>query len=104
MTNNPKTKTLTVITLLIFTILTMTIEKTYASTIVEEIKYVLPKDAIPAIKNPKFVKADEAYLDPDEPVIGLTINGESHAYSVYLLNSHEIVNDIVGGKPVAVTW
>lgn len=68
------------------------------------IKKVLPPDAIPAIKNPEFVSAHEAKIHPDEPVIGLSINGDNRAYSIYLLNSHEIVNDIVGGKPVVVAW
>ena len=62
----------------------------------DEIQYVLPRDAIPAIKNPEFVPAEEAGLDDNEPVVGITINGESRAYSVYLLNHHEIVNDKLG--------
>jgi hypothetical protein len=70
----------------------------------DEIKYVLPSDAIPAIKNPEFVPADEAGLDDNEPVVGVTINGESRAYSVYLLNHHEIVNDKIGDNAFAVTW
>lgn len=69
-----------------------------------DIKEVLPPDAISAIKNPQFVPAPKAAIHPDEPVIGLSINGDNRAYSVYLLNSHEIVNDTVGGKPIAVTW
>ena len=69
----------------------------------DEIKYVLPSDAIPAIKNPEFVPADEAGLDDNEPVVGVTINGESRAYSVYLLNHHEIVNDKIGDNAFAVT-
>ncbi len=69
-----------------------------------DIRQALPQDAIPAIKKPKFVSASKANINPSEPVIGITINGDSRAYSVYLLNSHEIVNDVVGGKPVAVTW
>ncbi len=70
----------------------------------DEIIYVLPPNEIPAIKNPEFVPASEAGLDNDEPVIGVTINGESRAYSVYLLNHHEIVNDKVGGDEIAVIW
>ncbi len=70
----------------------------------DEIKYVLPRDVIPAIKNPEFVPADEAGLDDNEPVVGVTINGESRAYSVYLLNHHEIVNDKIGDNIFAVTW
>jgi hypothetical protein len=70
----------------------------------DEIIYALPPDAIPAIKNPEFVPANEAGLDDNEPVIGVTINGESRAYSVYLLNHHEIVNDKIGDDVFAVTW
>ncbi len=70
----------------------------------DEIIYALPPDAIPAIKNPEFVPASEAGLDDNEPVIGITINGESRAYSVYLMNHHEIVNDKAGDDVFAVTW
>lgn len=68
------------------------------------IRVVLPPDKIPAIRHPEFVSAHKAGIHPDEPVVGLTINGDNRAYSVYLLNSHEIVNDVVGGEPVAVAW
>ncbi len=63
-------------------------------------------DAIPAILEPEFVGADIAdqWMEPGEQVLGLSINGEHRAYSVPLLSRHEIVNDVVGGVPVAVTW
>ena len=70
----------------------------------DPIKTLLPFDAIPAITKPQFVPAIKAKLDADAPVIGVTFNGESHAYSLYLLNGHEIVNDVVGGKKIATTW
>jgi len=70
----------------------------------DPIRTLLPYDAIPAIKKPQFVSASEAKIDTDAPVIGVNFNGESHAYSLYLLNAHEIVNDIVGGKKIATTW
>ena len=63
-------------------------------------------DGIPSIENPQFVDpevADETY-DPDELVLGVEINGDARAYSVPLLSRHEIVNDVVGGKTIAVTW
>jgi len=71
-----------------------------------EIVTLLPKDAIPAIDNPRFYSAAEAdaEYDPDELVLGVTINGESKAYSTSHLDSHEIVNDTLGGKAIAVTW
>ena len=70
----------------------------------DAIRTLLPFDAIPAITDPKFVSAGAAKLDVDAPVIGVTFNGESHAYSLYLLNGHEIVNDVVGGMNIATTW
>jgi hypothetical protein len=37
-------------------------------------------------------------------MIGVVVNGDAHAYAAMLLNAHEIVNDVVGGEPVATTW
>ena len=71
-----------------------------------EIITVLPQDAIRAILSPTFLSGDEAdaQMSDDEPVIGVSINGDHRAYSVPFLSSREIVNDVVGGKPIAVTW
>ena len=71
-----------------------------------EIITLLPRDAIPAIDDPVFQSAEEAdaEYDPDDLVIGVSYNGDSRAYSVGLLSSHEIVNDTVGGRKIAVTW
>ncbi len=71
-----------------------------------EIRTLLPKDAIPSIDAPKFVKAKDAdkFMQPSEMVIGVNIKGDKRAYSVPLLSSHEIVNDVVGGRSIAVTW
>lgn len=72
----------------------------------EEIVTVLPRDAIPSIDAPRFVPARDAmkFMGPDEMVIGLEIGGESRAYSVPLLSTHEIVNDQIRGRAIAVTW
>jgi hypothetical protein len=72
----------------------------------EELVSVVPKDSIPAILNPQFERgiAAEKEMQADEAVIGLSINGESKAYSTYILSAHEIVNDRVGGIPIAITW
>ena len=71
-----------------------------------EIVTLLPYDAIPAILAPEFITAEEAdeKLDPESLVIGLSIDGDNRAYSIPTLSSYEIVNDTVGGKPVAATW
>ena len=70
----------------------------------DRILTVLPYDAIPAILNPEFVSANKAKLANNSPVIGVDFNGESRAYSIHLLNRHEIVNDEVGGVKIATTW
>ncbi|MXV84992.1 DUF3179 domain-containing protein [Candidatus Poribacteria bacterium] len=70
----------------------------------DAIRTLLPFDAIPAITDPQFVSASDAKLNADAPVIGVTFNDESRAYSLYLLNGHEIVNDVVGGLKIATTW
>ena len=77
-----------------------------------EIVTLLPKDAIPAILDPKFLSVEEAdeklmtrMGSPDDAlVLGLSINGDSRAYYIPTLSSVEIVNDTVGGQPLAVTW
>ena len=71
-----------------------------------EIITLLPQDAIPAVDNPTFLsaaEADEEY-EPDELVIGVAFDGEARAYSVPFLSSHEIVNDTISGRKIAVTW
>jgi hypothetical protein len=66
---------------------------------------VLPKDAIPAIMSPSFDEAGKAsWLRHDNVVVGMSIAGESRAYPVSILSRHEIVNDKLGGVPIAVTW
>jgi len=65
-----------------------------------------PKDGIPAIDRPRFVTLEEAgkWLDRREPVIVFEHNGDARAYPLQILMFHEIVNDTVGGIPVAVTF
>lgn len=64
-----------------------------------------PKDGIPAIDDPRFRPAAEVDdLADAEPVIGLTVSGESRAYPLRVLTWHEIVNDVIAGVPVAVTY
>ena len=67
---------------------------------------VLGKDGIPAILEPRFLPAEAAtsQMTPTELVLGLSIDGDHRAYPLNLLSRHEIVNDTVGGEPVAVTW
>jgi hypothetical protein len=61
-----------------------------------------PKDGIPSIDKPLFTESKD--LAANEPVIGLEINRDARAYPLRILIWHEIVNDVVGGMPVAVTY
>ncbi|RMG44239.1 MAG: DUF3179 domain-containing protein [Acidobacteria bacterium] len=67
---------------------------------------VLPPGAIPAIEAPRFVtgKDAEAQMLPDEPVLGVVVGGEAHAYSLWHLDAHEIVNDAAGNTLFAASW
>jgi hypothetical protein len=63
------------------------------------------KDGIPAIDEPRFIPVEEAdFLESLEPVIAVEVNGEVRAYPIQILVWHEIVNDVVGGVAVAVTF
>ncbi len=63
------------------------------------------KDGIPAIDKPRFVAIkDYREITDEEPVIGLVLNGEARAYPLRILMWHEIVNDVVGGIPVTITY
>lgn len=64
-----------------------------------------PKDGIPAILEPKFVSpAKVDFLRDSDAVIGVEIAGATRAYPIRILNWHEVVNDTVGGQPIAVTF
>lgn len=63
------------------------------------------KDGIPAIDAPIFIAAtDETSLSATEPVISLVLNGQARAWPLRILTWHEIVNDSLGGVPIAVTY
>jgi hypothetical protein len=65
-----------------------------------------PPDGIPAIDRPAFVSpaAAAAWLAAREPVLALEVKGDARAYPLQILMWHEIVNDVVGGLPITVTF
>ncbi len=65
-----------------------------------------PPDGIPPIDDPQFVTVAEAdeWLNDPEPVMVVDIDGDVRAYPIQILIWHEIVNDTVGGIPLAVTY
>ncbi|MEO0976190.1 MAG: DUF3179 domain-containing protein [Pseudomonadota bacterium] len=64
-----------------------------------------PKDGIPSIDDPRFEPASGIdWLQDNEPVIFLELDGTAKAYPLQILIWHEIVNDRIGNTPVAVTY
>ncbi|MFT7676034.1 MAG: hypothetical protein ACI845_004461, partial [Gammaproteobacteria bacterium] len=49
-----------------------------------------PRDGIPAISDPAMISAEEAeYLEDDDRVLGIVIDGIAKAYPIRILNWHE---------------
>jgi len=64
-----------------------------------------PRDGIPSIDAPKFIRpADAAFLRDDDIVLSLTRGAATRAYPLRVLVWHEVVNDTLGGEAVAVTY
>jgi hypothetical protein len=62
-------------------------------------------DGIPSLVNPKMAAPGQAdYLVDSEPVFGVAINGDARAYPLRILDWHEMANDVVGGKAVALAY
>jgi hypothetical protein len=66
----------------------------------------VPPDGIPPIDEPKFIDFDEAdeWLEDQEPVISIDIDGDARAYPLQIMTWHEIVNDEFGDQAVGVTF
>lgn len=63
------------------------------------------KDGIPALTRPETVPASQAtFLHGSETVFGIAIGGESRAYPQRILDWHEMANDVVGGRPFALSY
>jgi hypothetical protein len=63
------------------------------------------RDRIHSVDAPEFVSPQEAtWSPPPVTVIGLALEGAAHAYPVHLLEYHQVVNDELGGVPVALTY
>ena len=63
------------------------------------------KDGIPSIDNPRF-SAIEAidFLEDNDLVLVMRVDGEVHVYPHPILDWHEIINDDFGDKSVAITY
>ncbi len=68
------------------------------------VEQLLERGAIGAIFEPEFVPANEAEISDDAWILGVVIDGQARAYSLNLLNHHEVVNDRIGDTAFAAVW
>ena len=60
------------------------------------------RDGIPPLRQPQMISAAKAtYLQDDNVVFGIEINGDARAYPKRILAWHEMFTDTVGGEPIA---
>ncbi len=73
---------------------------------IEEITWGgVSKDGIPALTNPRLIDAKAAsYLNGDDLVFGVAINGDVRAYPLRIMDWHEMFNDVIGGVPVSLAY
>jgi Protein of unknown function (DUF3179) len=64
-----------------------------------------PKDGIPTLDDPSFESVASAdWLNAREPVVAVRVGSKARAYPLRILMWHEIVNDSIDGRPIAVTY
>ncbi|NOX60030.1 MAG: DUF3179 domain-containing protein [Planctomycetes bacterium] len=80
----------------------------------EQFEHGIGRDSIAAIEDPKFADFGDPVFQKKmglneerlnaAKVIGFAHAGEARAYPIQIMNTCELVNDTVGGKPVTVGW
>ncbi|MFT7484707.1 MAG: hypothetical protein ACI9F9_000551 [Candidatus Paceibacteria bacterium] len=72
-------------------------------------QYGIGRDTIPSIDEPNFVASNDPRLDSagvtlETMILGVFREGQAKAYPVFLMDSHEVVNDTFGDESYAVLW
>jgi hypothetical protein len=67
-------------------------------------KQIIPRGRIASVDAPRFVPGEKAKIPPEGWVLGVVVDGQARAYSLNLLNRHEIVNDQIGDQTFAAVW
>ena len=63
------------------------------------------RGCIPALDGPKVTDAAGGAWYPDgETVFGIVINGTARAYPKNIMEVHEMVNDVLGGRSIAIPY
>jgi hypothetical protein len=65
-----------------------------------------PKDGIPSIDNPIYVSMEEAeeWIEDNELVIAIIYKGVKRVYPLQIMVWHEIVNDVIAGDSLLITY
>ena len=69
-----------------------------------EFRQIIPRGRIASVDVPQLVAVGEAQIPDDAWVLGVAVGGEARAYSLNLLNHHEVVNDRIGERAFAAVW
>lgn len=68
-------------------------------------EFYLEHDRFLPATDPKTVRADAAHwLLPDDEVFGVVVRGQARAYPVPMISYHHVVNDVIQGIPIAITY
>ncbi len=72
----------------------------------DQLHYGLGREAFPALIAPAFVTADKAnqWLLSEARVLAVKVGEEVKVYPIDLLIRHEVVNDVVGGRPIFAAY
>ena len=76
------------------------------SIALEELEIMLPRDRIAPIDEPRFLRVSNARHQrlEQEPVLVVKVGAVQKAYPLSMLLRHELVNDLVGGKPLLISY
>ncbi len=70
----------------------------------KDFQQIIPRGMIASVDEPEFVTAKEAKISDEAWVLGVEIDGVAKAYSLNLLNHHEVINDKIGERAFAAVW
>lgn len=68
-------------------------------------QFFMEHDLFLSATDPRTVPAREArHVQPADEVFGVVVGGQARAYPIYMIAYHHVVNDVIQGIPVAITY
>ena len=66
---------------------------------------ICPRGCIPALDQPRVTDAEGGSWYPDDDLVfGIVVGGEARAYPKHIMEVHEMVNDTLGGRDIAIPY